>query len=347
MTGVPDVLVVLHTLRAPDGTTRYVDHMLESAPTGVEPWTFSWRRALLARYDVLHVHWPETLVRHPSRPLRAARYGLLLLLLRRLRARRVAVLRTVHNQQPHESGHRWEGRALRRLDERTDFWITLNDSTDVPAGAAAMTIPHGHYVGRLADGELPAAEHGRLLFFGLLRRYKGVERLVDLVPDLPDDLTLRVVGKPVDATVADRVRDAARRSDRVTANLAFVPDDELAAEVSRAELVVLPYEEMFNSGAVLVALSLRRPVLVPCSPTTRALGTEVGPGWVHLYDGELQPDDVVRAVAATRAGERPPPDLTARSWADVGRRHAVAYRRALELRRATPRGASLVRDGDG
>lgn len=329
-----DPLVVLHTLRPPDGTTRYVDHMLRSAPAGVEPLTFSWRRALFARYDVMHVHWPESLVRHRSRKARVLRYGLLMLVLGRARLRRVALVRTVHNQAPHDPGNGWEGRVLRRVDDRTDLWITLNDSTDLPGAAASVTIPHGHYEGRLAAEDLPDAERGRLLFFGLLRRYKGVERLLDVVPDLPGDLSLRVVGKPMDASVARRVEDAVRHDGRVSATLAFVADDELAAEVGRAELVVLPYAEMFNSGAVLVALSLRRPVLVPDSPTTRALDAEVGPGWVHRYDGQLEADDVVRALAATRAGDRRPPDLGARSWASVGQQHAAAYRRAVHLRRA-------------
>ena len=41
--------------------------------------------------------------------------------------------------------------------------------------------------------------------------------------------------------------------------------------------MVLPYRQMHNSGAVLAALSLDRPVLVPATDQ-RGLGAEVGPG---------------------------------------------------------------------
>ncbi len=101
-----------------------------------------------------------------------------------------------------------------------------------------------------------------------------------------DDLRLAGGGAAVDASLAEssggRAPDA-----RIAHHLEHVPDDDLAAEVAHAQLVVLPYREMHNSGAVLLALSLDRPVLVPRNEVTDALAAEVGPWWVQRYDGEL------------------------------------------------------------
>ncbi len=63
--------------------------------------------------------------------------------------------------------------------------------------------------------------------------------------------------------------------------LGFAPDADLVREISMSEMVVLPYRFMHNSGAVLLALSLDRPVLVPDNEVNRLLEIEVGSDWVH------------------------------------------------------------------
>ena len=88
-------------------------------------------------------------------------------------------------------------------------------------------------------------------------------------------------------------------------------------------------------GALLVALSLGRPVLVPRSSTTEQIAAEVGARWVHLFDGPLTAAALLQAIAgaavAQGAGE---PDLRLRDWDSVGRQHADAYGKAIALRRS-------------
>ncbi len=87
-------------------------------------------------------------------------------------------------------------------------------------------------------------------------------------------------------------------------------DAELVDEVGRAELAILPYHEMHNSGAILVAMSLGRPVLAPRTASNTALSEEVGPGWIIEYDGELTPEIILSALDQVRHGERSTePDL--------------------------------------
>jgi beta-1,4-mannosyltransferase len=80
---------------------------------------------------------------------------------------------------------------------------------------------------------------------------------------------------------------------------------------------------MHNSGALILALSLRRPALVPRTPTTEALSAEVGEGWIHLYDGDLNAADL--AIALHAQAPTTPPDLTARDWFAIGEQHVRAY----------------------
>ena len=72
-----------------------------------------------------------------------------------------------------------------------------------------------------------------------------------------------------------------------------------------------------------------------------ALGREVGPGWVNLFDGDL--DAEVLLDTARRVRDQPPqapPDLSARGWAAVGAAHLEAYRRALAQRHGPRRTAA-------
>jgi beta-1,4-mannosyltransferase len=322
-------VTVLLSLAPPDGTTRYVCQLVDGRAEGVTYKFFSWKTALLGRYDLFHVHWPEHLLRATTPLRRLVRRLLFRLLLLRLHWSHRAVVRTLHNLQPHEAVSPAEARLLCRLDAGTTLFIYLNASVPM-ASPNCVVIPLGHYRGRYPAAIAPTVERGRLLSFGIIRPYKGVDRLLEVFHRVEDPtLSLRVVGKPTPGWRAV-VERACERDPRISAVLDFVPDDVLAQEICKAELVVLPFREMYNSGTMLLALSLDRPVLAPRTPANELLNDEVGPGWIHLYDGELTAVGLVTALHQVRAIPRQQrPRLSQRDWATVGLRHREAYLRAL------------------
>ncbi len=337
-------ITVLQSLSPPDGTTRYVNQVVEGAPNAVTMRFFSWRTALLGRYDVFHVHWPELLIRAP-RPLKARlRRGALYALLVRARLQHIPIVRTAHNLTPHEAGQTSETRALNALDKGTVLVIRLNPTTPVVPESRAVTILHGHYRDRFSGMPLPESVTGRILYFGLIRPYKGVETLLQSFRALADpDLTLRIVGRP-SSGLGEIITAEAAQDARISAVLRFVSDEELVIEVGGAELIVLPYREMHNSGVLLVALSLDRPVLVPSTPSNQALADEVGPDWIYLYEGELTPEIVRDALERMRtAGARPRPRLDDRDWTTLGVQSYHTYLRALQLTGRTVRAGRSMR----
>ncbi|MFC7404647.1 glycosyltransferase [Georgenia alba] len=329
------------------GGNPYAALLIAHMPGDVDARYFTWSRALAGRFDVLHVHWPERFFRHPKLLGRIAKRALFGALIARTTLSRAAVVRTVHNPQPHEPGDRLEAVLESALARRTTGWIRLNNETPVPRHPNVATIAHGHYRDLYTD-RLVEPTPGRVLFFGHIRPYKGVEELIDAFRGLPDpDLSLQVAGRPMTAAYGEEVRRRAHQDARIAVDLRRVPDDDLEAAIRESQLVVLPYREMHNSGALLLALSLDRPVLVPENTLNRELASEVGPRWVQTYTDRLTSDDLVRALASTQsAGDKP--DLSARDWSTLARATASVYRDALRLarggdRRQTPQSAQAAR----
>ena len=316
-------------------TNPYLLQLNRSLRPHVDVQGFTWRRALTGRYDVFHVHWPEIMLsgRTPSRAL--AKRLLFRLLLTRLRLRRTAVVRTVHNVRSHESQGRRNERLLRQFDRQTTLWIRLNPFTPVPIDSPVCTIPHGHYRQWYAQYPSGAFTPGRLLYFGLIRPYKGVGALIhsfrqsEIKAVDSVEPSLHIVGAPQSEELAESVKRAAAGDERIVCALGHASDSELVQEIFAAELVVLPYAEMHNSGAALLALSLNRPVLVPRNVVTTALADEAGNNWVLTYDGPLTAESLALALTRTRQTRgSSAPDLSHREWATGASDHVEAYKRA-------------------
>lgn len=146
-------------------------------------------------------------------------------------------------------------------------------------------------------GPTPPAplQHGgklRLLFFGRLLPYKGLDLLADAAETLgaAPGLELRVVGQGPEAAALDRLRliPWAKVENR------WVPDDELADLIAWADALVLPYVEASQSGVAAAAIAARRFVVA----------TQVG-GLIEQFEGEtlarLCPP-TAQGVAAAIAG---------------------------------------------
>jgi glycosyltransferase involved in cell wall biosynthesis len=139
-------------------------------------------------------------------------------------------------------------------------------------GAVASVHPHPTY-SQFATGSTTRERarqelgvEGRvLLFFGLVRAYKGLSNLLRAFALVSQRLpaTLLVVGEfyddraPYDDLIASLgIGDRVRVVDR------YIPDEDVATYFSAADLVVLPYQSATQSGIVQTAFAFARPVVV-------------------------------------------------------------------------------------
>lgn len=312
--------------------TELLSRSLQNLPE-VTVVNFSWARALMGRYDVFHVHWPEILVDGRSPIKKAVRQVLTLLLLAKLGSRGIPVVRTMHNVGLPQGISRREKLLLHLFERRTALCIRLNLHTEVPRRLPVVTVPHGDYRSWYAEHKTCGTVPGQFGFVGLVRRYKGVESLVGAFAATSGNhpgLTLRIGGRASTTELATTIEGLAGDDSRIQLNLRQLSDSELVDIVTSSELVVLPYRFMHNSAGALTVLSLGRPVLVPDNEVNRCLREEVGPGWVYLYQGDLVAATLVGALHTVRSGFRSPePDLSKRGWDETGRLHLDAYRKVL------------------
>jgi beta-1,4-mannosyltransferase len=328
------VIRVLTSYRAPTASTNpYIVQLNRAlvADPELSVTNFSFRHALLGGYDVFHVHWPETMFNARSSVRRILKQLLVVLLLARLLLMRTAVVWTAHNLGHHEGLDPFGAWLVRSLRRRVRLYVRLNahDGEGVPE--PSVVILHGHYTDWFEQYPKAATVPGRIVFFGLVRPYKGVEDLIAAFADVRvEGVTLQVSGRPLNAETATELAGLAASDPRVGLDLRFLEESELVALVSSAELVVLPYREMYNSGSLLAALSLGKPVLVPQAPVNELVATEVGAEWVMTYPGSISADIIESALGKVRAlPATGRPNLELREWDLTGRQHVSAYRRAL------------------
>jgi glycosyltransferase involved in cell wall biosynthesis len=104
-----------------------------------------------------------------------------------------------------------------------------------------------------------------LLFFGLVRNYKGLDLLLRALPEICASVPahLFIVGEfyEPENTYRDIIRSLGLGDDVTIVNR-FVPDDEVGTYFSAADVVVLPYRAATQSGVVQIAMHFDRACIV-------------------------------------------------------------------------------------
>lgn len=313
---------------------------------------FSLTKLLFGRWDLWHIHWPESVVWTASAPRAWLRFLRFWLALRIARWRGLRLFWTVHNLKSHESAHpRLERLLWHSFLAHLDGLICLSKSGQDqirihhPAAASLPTfvIPHGHYRGiypdrldsRVARQQLGLDPSDSVIaFVGQIRAYKNAPALIEAFRAVPDDdWRLLIAGRPLSTVLAQTLRDAAGDDRRVGLMLDYVPADALQTIFRSADLVVLPFKEILNSGSAILALSFNRPVLVPNKGAMAELGEQVGGDWVRVYDEPLDHETLRRALAWARDTRRDAvAPLDTLDWTVIGARTVAAYRAVLDHR---------------
>jgi D-inositol-3-phosphate glycosyltransferase len=140
-----------------------------------------------------------------------------------------------------------------------------------------------------------------ILFFGRIRPYKGVEQLLDafrvLLAKRKSNYRLIVAGEPIKGCEGylREIQSSVERdlAGRIIWRAQFIPDADVEMYLKAADVLVLPYKEIFQSGVLFLAYAFGLPVIA----------TDVGSFREEIVEGSTgflckpeDPEDMAKAV---------------------------------------------------
>lgn len=267
--------------------------------------------------QILHHNWPSyeyKQARQKDRPLKV--YPLWVAFVARLAFARLLgykIVWTMHNLYPHNTTYRHLDHLARLALCRFSNSIIVHCQHAKRLAAEhfgrterVYVIPHGHFIGAYPN-EISREEARRRLgipqsnfcymLFGSVQPYKGVDRLIRTFSSLEgDDLSLIIAGG-VFSAYAQTIVPEAEKDKRIILRLEKrVPSEDLQVYYNAADVVVQPFSAVLTSGTVILALSWKKPIILPALGCLRELMTE---GMGIMYD-PTDPDALRKAMVDIR-----------------------------------------------
>ena len=210
------------------------------------------------------------------------------LLMMYYKARQKQIALTIHNvnQARRDSKDTWLNRLTLRIQYRLSdhlfvhtpkmkhelidsFKVAPDNITVVPFGIN-NAVPRTELTTSNAKRTLGIRSDEKvILFFGRMRPYKGLEHLLeafDQLMKLDRGYRLIIAGEPKKgsekyfANIKETV-ETIDRDHRIICNLRFIPDDEVELYFKAADVLILPYKEIFQSGVMFLSFSFGLPVI--------------------------------------------------------------------------------------
>lgn len=266
--------------------------------------------------SIHHIHWEEALF---SKCESASQAG-------KLRRNYVAQLKryvdlggkvvwTIHNIKPHEWRFTGTFLSLRKDLAALSSLILVHSQhaasmLQAQIGAADMSkvrvLAHPTYFDVYEPAEKtielagqPPAHPRTLLYFGLVRAYKGIPEMLRKLPHefmVKHDLALRICGHPMRAeSFLDDLLAQCDARPEIECRLESIPTPEVADLLRSCAGLILPYHKVLTSGVAVLSLTLGVPTVAPKTPAMEELFPESSH---HLLFNPRSSNDLRRAVLA-------------------------------------------------
>ena len=197
----------------------------------------------------------------------------------------------IDNALPHER-HFFDEPLARWFFAACDGFVTMSPSvTDdllrIRPTALYTEITHPlytHFGSKVpreeAEDKLGIPHGGRnLLFFGLIREYKGLDVLLEAFRGLDERYRLIVAGEPYGSfDKYEKIIGTLPGRDRIHLFTDYIPDSDVKYFFSAADLTVLPYKSATQSGIAAISYSFDVPMVTTLTGSIGAAVVEAGTG---------------------------------------------------------------------
>ncbi len=226
---------------------------------------------------------------------------------RMLRRHGVKTVTVVHNAIPHEPKF-FDKPLARRFFRLNDVLVSMCDAVtaDIRSlcpDARIVQRPHPVYdhFGQKQDKAEAQRQLGldpglrTLLFFGLIRDYKGLDLLLDAMPLLGPGYQLVVAGESYGSFDKYQAQiDASGCAGRIHVFNRYIDDAQVPGFFSAADVCVLPYRSATQSGITAIALHFEVPVVA--TPVGGLAESVERPGIGRMTE-EISPRGIAAAIS--------------------------------------------------
>ena len=324
-----------------------------------EKW-FPLQKAFSIDCDILHLDWPHDWYSGKNAVTRFLKRTMYLRGLSR-KTRSIGntkLVWTAHNLVAHDSGDAGdEHRMIQALIDQCDGVMVMSEASrellqqsyQLPNRTKVETVYHGHYIDCYPNdmSRIEARKHldvpdGDQVFLsvGSIRPYKGHLKLIrDFGEVAKPNQRLIIAGGSSNNDYLEMIQSEADKQVAATGckidtHLGIVPDQELQIFFNAADICVLPFEHVLNSGSLLMAMSFGIPVL---APSVGSIPEVAIPDFSHLYEpttGEGLRNGLVEIskLQFSQADRQQHLDTTREkySWTRAGIQLATWYQKLVE-----------------
>jgi len=238
--------------------------------------------------NILHFHWIENFFRSKRKPLYILRFLIFLFCLQIIKFfLKKKIIVTLHNVLPHEIlDKRLDIIGFSMILKIADIVIVHNKFSYTSCinfykilPSKVYVIPHGNFIKYYLD-KISKEDARRLLqirndsfvilFFGHIRRYKGLERILPILEELLNNypnLVVLLAGNCRDSLLKQELISLAQRfKNRILLHIGYIPDKYVQVYMGAADIGVIPYKRIWTPGSLLLFMSFSKPVIIPRLP---------------------------------------------------------------------------------
>ncbi len=313
------------------------------------------QQRLYSRTVIVHLHWlngltDQAIYAH-SRIRFLTWYVLMFFDLGLFRLRGGRLFWTVHNLISHECPDPGRELTIRRLIIRFANGIHFHSTSSIHRAeeeygvslqSKAIVAAHAGYPedypanpsrseALARETEISDADF-TFLFFGNIRRYKGLESLVEAFRHRPGShYRLLVAGAPIPGVSTDWLNEASASDPRIRLRIGYVSDVDVSALFSLADVLVAPYTATLTSGVVSLGLTFGCPMVLPEAARVYDLPGDAG---AEYFAPGLLPEALARIETRNLGGMRAHNSRLGRSltWEAMAEPIATAYRKTVRNR---------------
>lgn len=234
---------------------------------------------------IVHLNWTENLTKKKNIKSRLRKF-LVFLRVFIIHIFGKKVCWTMHNSIPHNC------EDIEYAEKFVEKWSNLVDMIVVHSTSSKVLllekykcdpnkilfVPHGSYKTGSVDLKLKSRLMKKyditendlvFLFFGVISEYKNLPQLLNVYSELDTKNTKLLIAGKFDKNISEKeknyIQETSLKNANVTLDIRFIPEEEIATIFNLSDIVVLPYDKksMQNSGAMIMALSYGKPVIIP------------------------------------------------------------------------------------